>query len=296
MQDYCRRFASISYRPSRLGFTLIELLVVVAIISVLAAMLLPALGKAKNKAKHVSCMSSLRQHGMGHNSYSSDFDGYFPDHGGIPDDDAFGRYISPQIRLNKFNASNGGGVSYGTDYMGLQVATPQYTAATVFYCPSISWGGGFPGYYVMDNPANLRFNNPFPTGAVGYFFYTGRKMHGSTHSNADTRTRRFDPREIIATELLGGSDRGETGANYLRVNTWNYATGWTLNPHEGVDCKPHQAHRDSAHQVLADGSVMSFAAREATKTVAWGTVNGSFATTAGPNNSRADGRYFRAPE
>ncbi|AQQ09287.1 PilD-dependent protein PddA [Sedimentisphaera cyanobacteriorum] len=60
------------------GFTLIELLVVISIIALLMAVLMPALGRARESARIIVCKSNLRQYGLAIQMYTSSNDGYFP--------------------------------------------------------------------------------------------------------------------------------------------------------------------------------------------------------------------------
>lgn len=111
-----------------IAFTLIELLVVIAIIAILAAMLLPALSKAKERAKTVNCLSNLKQWGLALNIYIGDFNdtlprdgmdsgGTYPGANGAHADpngwfNAVPTYMSERTLLEYYNDTSAGTATY----------------------------------------------------------------------------------------------------------------------------------------------------------------------------------------
>ncbi len=107
-----------SGRPARsAGFTLIELLVVIAIIAILAGMLLPALGNAKEKANRTGCLNNLRQISLFMQFYTDEYRDTFPAHRNLGQGDDAAKAV--------------------TNWWGTSIVSYANNSSNLFRCPSI---------------------------------------------------------------------------------------------------------------------------------------------------------------
>ena len=127
--------------PGRyVGFTLIELLVVISIIAILAAMLLQALGRAKNRSLAASCQTNLKQFGVATHAYGDDWGALPPGNGNrIATGGQPGYKMPLSFSLLQGSEWYGFGYFYPLRMVG---------DGLMYFCPAVKTGGNSPAWYL----------------------------------------------------------------------------------------------------------------------------------------------------
>jgi prepilin-type N-terminal cleavage/methylation domain-containing protein len=135
-----QRFSNSKVTETRRGFTLIELLVVIAIIAILASILFPVFARARENARRTSCVSNLKQIGLGMMQYVQDYDEAYP----------------PSYVANSATPPHGGAPWASGLLFWPEIVYPYTKSMQIYICPSASdsWRNVSPGPYSGNYGAN----------------------------------------------------------------------------------------------------------------------------------------------
>jgi len=233
-----------SQRTASRGFTLIELLVVIAIIAILAAMLLPALARAKDKAKQMACTNNNKQIGLAMIMYVGDNNDYL-----TPLND---RNFSSHTTNWWFRIlGNGGYITSNSTSNNIwrcpAVQDADILASTVTYYDSPCEGYG--PLEDTSNPAN---------GVIRYYLDLGGNVQGARKMSSIRRTSEIWLNGDVGDPKTGGtSNKLPTGGYYTDITVIKpvAGSGWTTVPSfKQAACR----HNSRAVFSFCDGHVESW--------------------------------------
>jgi prepilin-type N-terminal cleavage/methylation domain-containing protein len=219
------------------AFTLIELLVVIAIIAILAALLLPALSRAKEESKRIACVSNLKQVGVAALTYAGDNqDKVVPAGSGS---------LPLQLNAGDFSID-------AWNQLGLSVS--QTNSRSVWGCPNRP---GFPDY----DPGYRQF-------LIGYQYYGGiatwkNNLGTFTPSASPIKTATSKPSWMLAADVVARPDGINWSFPYMPGSGWS-----TLPAHKnGTGTLPA-----GGNEVFIDGSARWIKARQMVFVHSWNVV------------------------
>ncbi len=205
-------------------FTLIELLVVIAIIAILAAILMPALKSARDRAMVIECASNMKQIGTGFQYYTGDFNGFFPYCVPPSTEYSSGRDLWKNWAIT---LSCDGSGSWGLNYLPAfysQIGGTTFKTNSVWFCPVMrsklfDWNNA--GSSNWQQVAKLGGSYAYPQ-----YSYNSRKALGGSYKVADNdppakSTIIHSPSTVMNLIESSTEDDAIGGCNYISVRYSN---------------------------------------------------------------------------